>query len=71
MIPADDPRAVALTTAIQAGDLSALDGLIARHPEVSTARFGDERMSRTALHVATDWPGHWPNGSRGCWAASR
>jgi len=61
MIAADDPRVVALSTAIQSGDLVALDEVISRHPELVTARFGDDRMSRTALHVATDWPGHWPN----------
>ena len=63
-IPADDPRAVVLFEAVRAGELDALERLLAEHGELATARFvdpgcGDER---TALHVATDWPGHFPNG---------
>ncbi|MFN8021464.1 MAG: hypothetical protein U0Q03_08055 [Acidimicrobiales bacterium] len=61
MIAADDPRVVAFTDAVQTGDLPEIDRLLARHPELATERYGDARMSRTALHVATDWPGHWPH----------
>ncbi len=61
MIPADDPRVTAFTDAVQSGELPELDALLERHPELATERFGDDRMSRAALHVATDWPGHWPN----------
>lgn len=35
--------------------------LLADHPELATARIGDETMSRTLLHAATDWPGHVPD----------
>jgi hypothetical protein len=60
-----DPLAVAVTEAIQSGDLDRLRRLLAEHPGLATARLGDDRpggMTRTLLHVATDWPGHYPNG---------
>jgi ketosteroid isomerase-like protein len=62
LIDGDDPLAVAATTAVQSGDLAVLDGLLAEHPELATARIGDETCSRTLLHAATDWPGNFPNG---------
>lgn len=61
-----DPRAVAAVEAIHAGDLPRLKGILVRHPELATAHLGDDTpcgMSRTLLHVATDWPGHFPNGA--------
>jgi uncharacterized protein len=61
-IAADAPLAVAVTEAIRAGDLAALRRLLRDHPDLATARLGDEREARTLLHVATDWPGHFPNG---------
>jgi uncharacterized protein len=44
--------------AIRKGDLDALRLLLAQHP-----RLVNERADgcRTLLHVATDWPGHFPN----------
>jgi hypothetical protein len=62
----EDPVAVAAVTAIHAGDLAALRRLLAENPWLATARLGDdgpEGMSRTLLHVVTDWPGHFPNGA--------
>jgi uncharacterized protein len=62
----EDPVAVAAVTAIHAGDLAALKRLLAENPWLATARLGDdgpEGMSRTLLHVVTDWPGHFPNGA--------
>jgi uncharacterized protein len=61
-IAADAPLAVAVTEAIRAGDLAALRPLLRDHPDLAAARLGDEREARTLLHVATDWPGHFPNG---------
>jgi uncharacterized protein len=61
-----EPLAVAVTEAIQRGDLAALRRLLAEHPALATARIGDDDpagTSRTPLHVATDWPGHFPNGA--------
>ena len=49
---------------IRAWDVGALERLLAEHGELATARFVDPacRDERTALHVLTDWPGHFPNG---------
>ncbi len=60
MIAADDERAVALDALIRRGDVDGLAALLAEHPELATERFGDDSCSRTALHLATDWPGNWP-----------
>jgi hypothetical protein len=61
-VAADSPLARAATAAIQKGDLETLRRLLHEHPELVTARLGDESEARTLLHVATDWPGHFPNG---------
>jgi uncharacterized protein len=61
-LAAEDPRAVAATKAVQAGDLAALQSLLAADPWLATARIGDADCYRTLLHAATDWPGHFPNG---------
>ncbi|WP_205748355.1 hypothetical protein [Dyadobacter bucti] len=63
-IDTDAPLAVAVVKAIQTGDIQALTQLLADNPGLSKARLGDNDpcgMSRTLLHVATDWPGHFPN----------
>ena len=59
---ADDPLAVAATDVIRSSDAAALEQLLREHPELATARLGDARkgISRTLLHVVTDWPGHVP-----------
>jgi uncharacterized protein len=62
LLAADDPRVVAATEAVQAGDLDQLDRLLTEFPWLATARFGDADCYRTLLHAATDWPGHFPNG---------
>lgn len=60
----DDPLAVTLTTAIRAGDLRALQQFLAKHAGLASAVIEDEKgQGRTLLHVATDWPGHFPNGA--------
>ncbi len=59
-----DPRAVAAVAAIHAGRVDELRRLLAEHPDLAHARLGDDDpdgMSRSLLHVATDWPGHFPN----------
>jgi ankyrin repeat protein len=45
--------------AIRRGDLEALERLLDENRELAAARIDG---SRTLLHVATDWPGHFPNG---------
>ena len=65
-IDPSDPLAVAVTEAIRAGDLDGLRRLLGDHPGLATARIGDDRPggeTRSLLHVATDWPGHFPNGA--------
>jgi len=59
----DDPVAVALIGAVCGGDLLALQRLLAEQPELARVRInGRDGLSRTALHVACDWPGYFPNG---------
>ncbi|MEX2112227.1 MAG: ankyrin repeat domain-containing protein [Pirellulales bacterium] len=65
----DDPLAVAAVAAIHTGDVAALERLLANNPTLATVRLGAPpdgnpgEMSRTLLHVVTDWPGHFPNGA--------
>jgi hypothetical protein len=61
-VPADDPGVVEVTRAVQEGDLDGLRRVLDGRPELVTARFGVPDRSRTILHVATDWPGHFPDG---------
>lgn len=63
LIGSDNPLAVEVTAAVQAGDLDALDRLLTAHPGLARARIGDPGCSRTLLHAVTDWPGHFPNGA--------
>jgi len=44
--------------AIRTGDVATLQGLLAADPSLVHARVDGKR---TLLHVATDWPGHYPN----------
>jgi hypothetical protein len=61
-IPADDVRAVAIVTAIQSGDVEALQQRLHDSPGLAAARIVDARgVARTLLHVVADWPGHFPN----------
>jgi hypothetical protein len=69
VLDTEDPLAVAAVEAIRGGELAVLRRLLAEHPALATARLGDrggqsgDGMSRTLLHVVTDWPGHYPNGA--------
>jgi ankyrin repeat protein len=63
-ISTEHPVATAAVHAIRSGDVDALARLLHEHAWLATARLGDDDpdgMSRTLLHVATDWPGHFPN----------
>jgi ankyrin repeat protein len=46
--------------AIHAGDVEGLRKLLRKNPGLANARIDGKR---TLLHVATDWPGHFPNGA--------
>ncbi|QYR23927.1 ankyrin repeat domain-containing protein [Paenibacillus sp. sptzw28] len=66
----DKPLAVAVVQAIRTGDVLELKRLLAENPELVHVRIiGSEQeysstgASRTLLHIATDWPGHFPNGA--------
>jgi ankyrin repeat protein len=63
-IQTDEPLAIAVVGAIQTGDLGSLTRLLSENPGLASATIsGGDGMSRTLLHVATDWPGHFPNGA--------
>jgi hypothetical protein len=49
----------AAVEAIRSGDIHGLKDLLRESPGLATARIDG---TRTLLHVATDWPGHFPNG---------
>jgi hypothetical protein len=58
-----EPLAIALVEAIQGGNHPELRRLLDQHPGIVTVRLGDESpggMTRSLLHVVTDWPGHFP-----------
>ncbi len=54
-----DPLGVTVMKAIQCGDVDGLRRLLDENPALVTARID----GRTLLHVAADWPGHFPNGA--------
>jgi plasmid stabilization system protein ParE len=59
-----EPLAVAATAALRAGDVDALQRLLAEHPDLARGRVesgGGRCGSRTLLHVFADWPGNRPN----------
>src|SRR5436305_1240890 len=57
-----DPLAVRLKAAIQSGELGELRRLLDEQPDLATVRIAGRRGSwRTPLHLATDWPGYFPN----------
>jgi uncharacterized protein len=61
----DQPLAVAVVEAIRTGDVAELKRLLAEHSGLATARICcDDKpgSARTLLHIATDWPGGFPNG---------
>lgn len=63
-LPASDLLAVGVVTAIQRGDVDALRHLLGDNPGLAQARIGEglDDLARSLLHIATDWPGHFPNG---------
>lgn len=54
---ADDPLAAAVA-AIHSGDVASLERLLSEKPDLAKGRPDGQR---TLLHIATDWPGHFPN----------
>jgi uncharacterized protein len=63
-IPEDDPRAVAMVSAIRDGDVTRVRQWLAGDAALATARIVDARgVDRSLLHIVSDWPGHFPNGA--------
>ena len=62
LLDSTGPLARAAVEAIHTGDVPALQDLLTTHPDLARARLGDTKVARTLLHVATDWPGHYPGG---------
>lgn len=62
LLDADSELANRVKDSIRAGDVTALQQLLSTSPELATALIGDAREARSLLHIATDWPGHHPNG---------
>ncbi len=69
IIPITTPLGGAVTQAIRAGDIAALRRLLDEHPGLAASGIGGSPGGRgctdevrSLLHVATDWPGHFPNG---------
>ncbi|MER5577489.1 ankyrin repeat domain-containing protein [Streptomyces massasporeus] len=66
-LTSQDPLAVTVTEAIRTGDLPGLRRLLADHPGLATARITEQgedgKGTRTLLHIAADWPGHFPRGA--------
>ena len=64
-IPKSDQVAAAAASAIHSGEVERLVEMLKRYPDLARTRIVDERgVARTLLHVAADWPGHFPNGAR-------
>ena len=67
-IPDDDQVAVELRSAVRAGDVEAVQRLLRNDPALAAARLGSkDGGSATPLHLATDWPGYFPNGPEIVW----
>jgi uncharacterized protein len=66
IIPADDPLAVEVASAIRAGDVTRLHRLLEANPWLARAQIADPRCddTRSLLHIATDWPGQLPNAAQ-------
>jgi ankyrin repeat protein len=59
-LQSSDPLAADITKAIKKGDIESLKSLLTRHPDLANVRINDGKSSRSLLHIATDWPGHYP-----------
>jgi len=60
---AKDALALRLGAAIRGGNIEQVRRLLDEHPELASVRIlGRKGGTRTPLHVATDWPGYFPDG---------
>lgn len=71
-IPADDTTACAIAYAIQQGDVASLTRMLDAGDDLATATIVDGcGVSRSLLHIATDFPGHFRNGPQTVRALAR
>jgi len=62
-LPADDALAIGLAAAIRCGNVDALGRLLDGHAGLASVKILDRKgVTRTPLHLVTDWPGYFPNG---------
>ena len=64
------PEEASAVAAIHNGDVETLKRLLREHPDLVARRIAGKNKigdggppARTLLHVAADWPGHFPNGA--------
>jgi ankyrin repeat protein len=61
-INSTDERAISLIGAIQQGETKTLRRILEAEPALATATLTGQRgEGRSLLHIATDWPGQFPN----------
>ncbi len=63
-ISPQDALAQEVVSAIRAGHTERVEALLAEHDGLATAYVGEDGpdgQARSLLHIATDWPGHFPN----------
>jgi uncharacterized protein len=58
----DSGTVESLVAAIHSGDVAQLRLLVENNPGLASAELGGRHGTRTPLHVASDWPGFFPNG---------
>lgn len=68
----DEMLTISVVKAIRTGDIPSLKRILTENPGLAAARIVKRNnnievsscgMSRSLLHIATDWPGHFPNGA--------
>ncbi|MBM3792928.1 MAG: ankyrin repeat domain-containing protein [Acidobacteria bacterium] len=61
LLPGHEPLAQETIRAIRHGDVEALARLLDAHPGLAQTRLVDAKgVGREVLHLACDWPGHFP-----------
>lgn len=71
-LPADDSLSIQLICAIREGNLIELGALLKEAPDLARATLFEkanacgsmESTGRSLLHIATDWPGNFPNSAQ-------
>ncbi|WP_042137379.1 ankyrin repeat domain-containing protein [Paenibacillus sp. FSL P4-0081] len=60
-IPEVHSLGISVITAIHSGDIPLLKLLLEENPGLAASRIVRNGELRSMLHIATDWPGHFPN----------